>query len=329
MDGAKDIYISNAQAIRTPDFQGRMPLHRAANAFVPQGEASDETTLSRSVLMNLLDLFQEASSHADNCGRLPLHYAVMNGTEWDVQLQSLYDAFPDAARARTGVKLGNMLPLHLAASNPSAEPSLIGKLLECHPRASSQATRDGKLPLHLACETGLSWEAVRHIHEANPRALFQAEQNSRGWNALQLAAASKNANGKLLLELLALDTGAASVLDSDGRCAFHLACVSGKTWENGLCTLFEANPDALRCADRVGLLPFHIASIRYCASSEDVGGREGQSHICTRKIHRRNLSRTSLEMAQKEKEKEQANEASVTKRVDILYNLLRADPSIL
>jgi ankyrin repeat protein len=329
-DGALEIYEANTSAVRLPDSEGRLPLHRAATAMVAQGEATDETTIARSNMCNLLDLYPDASAHSDDFGRLPLHFSVQHGTTWGIQLQLLHDQFPEAVRSRTGVKLGNMLPLHMASSNSSAEPCLIKKLVELHPRAASQAHRGGKFPLHFACETGLSWESVRAIHEANPEAVRQAEQNPRGWTALHMAAASKRANHELIENLLQLNPDAALVADTRGRYALHLACISGKSWDGGLSDLFVANPDAISSADQMGLLPFYLVCFRYCGPSgrwslDETTNPPVAVTEAPKKHHRRNSSRVSIEAIQRE----QAKEAAAARHLDIIFNLLRADPTVI
>ena len=324
-DGAKGIYDAYPDAVRALDFDGRLPLHGATTAMVAQGDATAETTTLRSTLCSLLELYPDGAAHADNFGRLPIHLAAEHGTAWDIQLQLLHDQFPQGVRSRTGVKLGNVLPLHLAASNPSAEPSLIKKLVELHPRASSQANRGGKLPLHFACETGLCWESVQCIHEANPGAIRHAEQNCRGWNALQMAAACKRANRELVANLLGLYPEAAQVADTRGRYALHLACISGKSWAGGLSDLFDGNPEAISSSDRMGLLPFYMAAFRYCGSPQPGETVKPAVTDKAKKHHRRHSSRMSIEVIQRE----QAREAEAARQTDILFNLLKADPTVL
>eukprot|EP00934_Nitzschia_sp_Nitz4_P003567 Nitzschia sp. Nitz4//scaffold64_size103689//62623//65289//NITZ4_004439-RA/size103689-processed-gene-0.82-mRNA-1//1//CDS//3329556139//3557//frame0 len=317
-DGASEIFHAFEQAVRTMDRDGRMPLHRAATAIVSHGDTTDEATMARSPICNLLKLHPEAAVQADFFGRTPLHLAVEQATSWDIQLQQLYEANQQAVQTRTGIKLGNRLPLHFAAANPHASVCLIRTLVSLHPRGATQSDRRGKMPLHYACEAGLPWEAVKAIHEANPQAVLEPENNSRGWNALQMAAASKNSDNELLSELASLNRNSAHAVDTTGRMALHLACKSGKKWDTGLSTLFDANPEALAVADSMGLLPFHILAFRYCGDS-DASVSALPSH------HRRHSSRAAMELTQRE----QAREAEKASEVTVLFNLLMAEPSIL
>jgi hypothetical protein len=324
-DGAKDMYMAYTRAVQSPDMEGRLPLHRAAGAITHK-EESNETTMERSAICNLIEVHADAACHADHCGRLPMHFVAQNGKVWDVQVQTLHDAFPTAVRARTGVKLGNSLPLHMAASNPEAAFSLINHLVELHPRGASQSDRQGKLPLHLACENGMTWKSVSSIHEAFPGAVRQAEHNSRGWTALHMAAASHKADNELLSNIVELCRESATVADSRGRYALHLACISGKSWGGGLSTLFNANPDALRCPDNVGLLPFHIASFRFSASSscDEIVKRPERIEEPKKRRHRRSISVEAMQLQVQSK-----TAVEDARRTEILFHLLKADPTVL
>jgi ankyrin repeat protein len=319
-DGAKDLYVANTRAVQTPELNGQLPLHRAAEAIIHHEEAPAASFEARSIICNLLAAHSDAAAHADNKGCLPLHLIAQNAEYWDDEVQELYDACPAAARIRAGVVLGNRLPLHMAAANPNAHHSLIRKLVEMNPRGASQSDRQGKLPLHLACEAGLTWNAVTFIHEAFPEAVQQIEQNPRRWNALQMAAACLTAEEDLIFNLAKLHPDAAGMADTRGRYALHLACLSGKTWEGGLCSLFEANPEALRCADEVGLLPFFISSFRYCASPGDKLKRPKTFDISSRRVSR---------SASIESEQRSAKDMEDAKTIEVLFQLLKADPTVL
>jgi hypothetical protein len=99
-----------------------------------------------------------------------------------------------------------------------------------------------------------------------------------------------------------------------------LACLSGKTWEGGLCSLFEANPEALRCADEVGLLPFFISSFRYCESLGLKLKRPKTFDMSNRRISRS----ASIELEQRS-----AKDTEDAEAVEILFQLLKADPTVL
>lgn len=320
-DGVTELYDANTDAIRLPDINGRLPLHRAASGITYRSFASDEDRVAQSKLCQLLQRHENAAHHADNFGCLPLHLVAQHGKGWDAQVQALYDANPAAVRARTGIRYGNRLPLHMAAANHNADFSMISKLVELNPRGASQSDRTGMYPLHIACETGLSWECIRVIHEAYPEAVQQAEQNSRGWTALHMAAAAKDIEPGVIDYLVELNPGAADIADSNGDYPLHLACREGKTWETGLSTLFDANADAVRTPDSKGLLPLHIVSLLYCA--ENNAKPAGPQVI---DVRGRRLSKTAASL---EAEQSTTKELEEARKLGNLFNLIKADPTVL
>lgn len=320
MDGVIDIYVANKEAVRAVDIHGRLPLHRASKA-ITNALVDEEVSRSGSTICNLLELHPDGAAHGDDFGCLPLHLVAQHGSEWDYQVQALYDAYPSAAQTRTGVKLLNRLPLHMASANPKSSFSLIVTLVRINPRGASQADRRGKYPLHLACESGLSWESVNVIYNAYPEAAQGSEQNSRGWTALQMAAACPTADEELISNLARLHPGAADVADSDSRCAFHLACLAGKKWGDGLSSLFEANPDAVRTPDHVGLLPFHIVCFRYSAPPPK--SPLPRPSVVSPK------NRGFSKAASFDMEQSKLTEQEDAKRIENLFHLLKADPTVL
>ncbi|CAJ1901148.1 unnamed protein product [Cylindrotheca closterium] len=320
-DGAKDIYLANTAAISATDRDGKLPLHRAASA-ITYSESSSTATKARSAICNLLELRPEAAEHSDSFGCLPLHLVAQSGSQWDYQVQSLYDANPAAAQVRSGVKMLNRLPLHMAASNPSSEFSMIDTLVQMNPRGATQADRKGNYPLHLACAAGLSWESINSIHKAYPEAIQEAEGNDRGWTALQIAASNSQINVDVISNLSEIYPLGAGVADNDGRYAFHLSCFAGRKWEEGLSALFQAYPDALGTPDRKGLLPFHIVSFRYSASPE-----EAIPEVQDPSQNERGFSKSaSIGL---DAEQYAMKELEDAKRIENLFHLLKADPTVL
>lgn len=319
VDGVEELYNSYPGALRLVDENGRLPLHRAASAVTYYSNLEDDAIMARSTLVRLLQENEDASHHQDKFGCLPLHLVAKYGRRWDVQVQALYDANTAAVRARTGVKYSNRLALHFAAANPNSDCSLVSKLVELNPRGSSQADRKGMLPLHLACDSGHAWKILESIHQANPQAVQQAEDNGRGWMALHMAASAVNADDEVISKLVEFHPTAATAADSNGHFPLHLACMSGKSWENGLSTLFDANPDVIRFSDKEGLLPLHIVSMKYCVKSR----AESQPTVLDLQSLRSSRA-TSLEADQST-----AKEIEAAKQVGDIFNLLKADPTVL
>lgn len=153
------------------------------------------------------------------------------------------------------------------------------------------------------------------VYDAFPAAIKQPEENGRGWHPLHLAAASggllcgagaselaanMGRDGRrrrraaprvvsslaLLAKLAELYPEAASLPDKRGRYPLHLACASGKRWEEdagsrgGVTKVFRACPDAAIAEDGMGYLPFHAAAVNLCRAEEEKaeersGGEDG------------------------------------------------------
>jgi hypothetical protein len=165
----------------------------------------------------------------------------------------------------------------------------------------------------LACEQGKDWEeaGLDIIYDAFPQAVREREDNERHWTALHMASASRDESGGLINRLVEINRGACGIADSQGRFPLHLACESGKNWLDGLEALFEGNPLAISCEDNRGKLPFYIAANRFVSLQSD-GAREAGS-----------------EAAGAASEAVARREEKFALELDILFNLLRSDPTIL
>ena len=307
------LYHFYPRAVQMADNQGLLPLHKAAAAMrhVPEteddtdGEEDEETNTS--IVVQLVRAFPPAARQADHAGKLPLHHAVENACVWDADLQALYNCHRPAVQVRA-VQSNGSLPLHLAASNPSAQASLIQGLVRENPRAASVPNGDGHWPLHLACAIGKEWAATKILLEAHHAAV---EQRVNGWLPLHWACAAPsttevsehgNAKEELIVQLIAAYPEASLVADGQGRFPLHLACQSGKS-AHALEALLHSNPAATMTCDHNGLLPFFTAALRCCASVE------AQSQIEIPPWRKQGPEQTA--------------------DLDILLALLRADPTVL
>ena len=320
-DGVLDIYEAHTAATSCSDAMGRTPLHCVASSpqhcnhsVNIQGTGDARITGARqSLVINaLVGADQSTCSMVDKSGRLPLHHFVENGREWNVQLHSILEAHPAAVQTRAGPSACNQLPLHMAASNPVARPSLIMSLVEKNPRAASMVDGKGRLPLHLAVESGRSsWErGIDSIYQAYTTAITTPEDSRRQWTVLHMAAASHSAECPMIDKILELNGNIASVADSQGRYPLHLACAANRSWENGgIKSIFDADPSVALMEDATGLLPFHIAATRtpsYLTTKDDESDNEAPDNA-------------------------QLDEAEVEdlESLEVLFNLLIAQPSIV
>jgi ankyrin repeat protein len=301
------LYRFYPRAVQIPDHHGKLPLHRATAAITHEDNEGDE---ERSVIIQLVRSFPQAAEHADETGCLPFHYLAMNAKIWDDDVEAVHNSNRHGVQVRAGHVWNDRLPIHMAAASPKSRESLIQKLIHLHPRGASLEERQGKLPLHLACEQGKKWDAgTRSIYEAFPHAVRQAERNSRGWLPLHMAAACPTASAELIAKLTELFPEAADVPDSEGRYPLHLACSAGKNWLGGLQVLFDANPNALASRDQRGLLPVHICALSYCS-----------------KDHSKSKTKAVPKV---EAKKEMTVNNEETAQLDILFNLFRSDPTTI
>ncbi|KAL3764972.1 hypothetical protein ACHAWO_000198 [Cyclotella atomus] len=342
-DGFRDVYDAYQEASSCRDGLGRTPLHCATGCsrrysntahhsgsheegaaavsqqqqqqqLPPNAPPRDFNLAARnaaSVILNLVIVNQAAASIADNTGRLPLHYIAEHGEEWSNDATSILAAHPAAARTRAGSVAYNQLPLHMAASNPDAHPSLIMNIVNSNPRAASLVDGSGRLPLHMACDSGrTTWDrGIESIYTAYHAAISVAEESPRAWTVLHTAAASHSAGQDLIENVLSLNPGAASMPDGEGRYPLHLACAAGRHWEGGgLRILFEADPSVALMEDGNGFLPFHIVAMKKpCLTdnrSRDGGieDEDGDEGVAT-------------------------NEEEDLASMEVLFNLLIAQPS--
>mmetsp|Transcript_11366 Transcript_11366/g.27234 ORF Transcript_11366/g.27234 Transcript_11366/m.27234 type:complete len:518 (-) Transcript_11366:461-2014(-) len=106
VDGVEDVYDHHKNAVKTEDKNGRLPLHQASCAITHyKSNVENDSVTSRSKICRLLNEYVYAAKHPDHSGCLPMHLVAKNGRTWDAQVQSLYDAYPEAIRTRAGKKI--------------------------------------------------------------------------------------------------------------------------------------------------------------------------------------------------------------------------------
>ena len=332
--GPKDIYQAYTEASTARDSTGRTPLHcvassvgqykhcsparpstlQAQNAGGPVAGVAAE--VDESVIQNLVEANMIAASMPDNSGRLPLHYIAERAEEWTPDVTSILTAYPAAAQTRAGPSASNQLPLHMAASSPDARPSLIMNLVIVNPRAASIMDGAGRLPLHLAVDSGrTTWDrGIDSIYTAYTPAISAPEGSPRRWTVLHAAAASHSAGRELIEHIISLAENSASIPDGDGKYPLHLACATNKTWgDGGVRAIFDADPSVGLSEDSNRLLPFHISALRSCTPNKSLSDSEGNDS-----------QDETTEIATRDDTFSDDLES-----LEVLFNLLTAQPSIV
>lgn len=315
-NGFKALYKAYPEAVCTRDKLYRTPLHRAASVISQRQHRHTGGT----IIQHLTEMFPGAAKLADVTGRLPLHYLAESAEIWNQDGEAILAAWPQASQQRAGEEACRRLPLHMAACSPDSKTTLIERLVQANPRAVQQSDELGKLPLHLACECGKTWDlGVSSIYEAYPKAIGETENNPRKWTPLHIAAASPNADNALITRLTELYPHASMMIDAHGRTPLHLACIASKHWIGCVKTLFEANPDAVLAADKRGFLPLHSAIMTY-ASSSDISIQLPNHKNCS-DVRETSFLKNSIEM--------DGDSMKELTQIDILYNLLQVAPHML
>lgn len=286
-----------------------------------------------SIIQNILSSHPEVASIPDVSGKVLLHYIAECAESWDQNVQAIYDAYPEALSRRESVTRG--LPLHLVASNLDAKTRLLQKIVEYHPRAASLVNGDGRLPLHLACETGKTWySGLEDIYNAYTNAVNVAEEGGLRWTPLHFVVSSPYSSVETIERILGLGPDVAHVVDQLGRTPFHLAVESGKEWEEGgLQSLFQANPEAIDVPDIEGKIPLVTALLGYCSDQCVPDGNEfdaSENSTSTDSVPFTDNSNNLLDDGQCTGEGEcDVIDSTHVSQVNVVFHLLRAAPHVL
>lgn len=259
---------------------------------------------------------------------LPLHSIAAFAEDWGNNVQAVYDAYPDAMSQREGSS--NSLPLHLVSSNLDAKPRLIQKIIEHHPRAASLENEGGKLPLHLACEAGKSWEGgLEEIYNAFSNAI-RTRENVRGWLPLHSVVSSPHSSLRTIEKILALTPEPLkSERDSLGCTPLHLAVESGKSWdEGGLETLFDVYPDAIDMTDNEGKIPLVTALLAYCPNDVCIGPHDNESQVNSGVSMAQSTLQSTSVFESFDDTDELLREQHLS-QINVLFNLLKKAPQVL
>lgn len=331
-DGTQFVYEAMPSAAEWKDSDGRTPLHRAASVLASRPHVSSTSLdMVGSILQNLVTHHPNMARETDNYGNLPMHYIAQTTEHWDDAVQALHDADPSALRRRNGRESFRRCPLHLVALNPDAKPDLIQTILDLHPRGASLVDATGKLPLHLFCESGKTWdEGMEPVYSAYQVAIRTPEENERRWMPLHYTAACPHSNDALIQKVLELWPEAAADVDGRGKTPLHLAVESGKDWGYGSNALFMAYPEAIDMVDRAGLVPFTAAALSYCEHDTTVRKVESKSDESEDAEGTLNLNGTPI-LNRGGTDVNDATSSSDTDiaQTDVLFHLIRAAPHFL
>ena len=287
-----------------------------------------------SIIQNILTAHQEVAAIPDVTGKLLMHSIAECAENWDWNVQAVYDAYPEALSRREIVT--RSLPLHLVSSNLDAKLQLVQKIVEYHPRAASLTNGDGRLPLHLACESGKSWYGgTEDIYKAFENAIQIAEDTLRRWMPLHFAASSPYSTMEFIEKIIGLAPDVAHAPDNLGCTPFYLAVESGKDWERGgLESLFQANPDAIDLPDANGKIPLVAALLAFCqddgvTTSPDVDG--GTNATLIQESLQPVDEYTTITHASIDDVKARGCHVleNDSTQINVLYHLLRAAPQVL
>lgn len=140
LETVKMLATAYPQAVSTQENRGgRLPLHMA---LLKGGSNNTET------VRHLCNLHPEALLHCDKEGNTPFHYACMYSSEETCRL--LLEECPKASHIANSKE---RLPLHLLSAREDYSLDLFNHMIELLPTAVTKVDRNGRLPLHWACDT--------------------------------------------------------------------------------------------------------------------------------------------------------------------------------
>ena len=169
----------------------------------------------------------------------------------------------------------DQITLHHIAAIPRC-PSLLIRMALASCKFRSQLSEadeeDGMLPLHHAARADpyttnylpfpqsvpISGDSL--VGKANTENM-PSTNGFDGYKGGETSSLCLNLESTLNI-VCAIYPNAAAIMDRSGRLPLHLALRSGKTWNAGIQTLFDAHPEGLSRADpHTGLLPFMTAAV--------------------------------------------------------------------
>eukprot|EP01038_Epipyxis_sp_PR26KG_P013198 gene13198-17686_t len=204
----------------------------------------------------LLRAFPTDARPTDSRGWLPLHWAAVTDNVDVKDVRSIARADPLAIVKGVNLPI-SANPGHLIAAVRQPNMQVVKCLYDFHPRMASAKDNDGDLPLHYAARYTSSIEMIKFLLQANPSATKVPGDGM----LVPLQCAIYNQPGKSRVEivqcLLEADPTAATVVNSDGDTALHLA-IDQECEVEIITLLLKAYADAAKIRNYSGLLPLHL-----------------------------------------------------------------------
>ena len=201
------VYQAHEAAISIPDRDGWLPLHLCMY---------HDCTLD--IIRRCLQLHPTSASTADVDGQLPLHLALRHGRPLST-IEAIMDAYPEAIAVPDNE--GNC-PLHtvcFAAATTTLD--VVTYILKADGEVAKRKNRQGRLPLHLACDGGANVLFIRLLLDSYPLSVKEKDMNGRSPLS---AACERLLPLDVVTALLDAWPGAARERNANGLLPLHVAC---------------------------------------------------------------------------------------------------------
>jgi ankyrin repeat protein len=279
-------------SVRVRSKEGWLPVHEAAKG----GE--------RDAVRYLVAQWPRSVHEKTNKGWLPIHLAAscrpFDHRELECALDVARLLVGQHPRSVWDATNEGYLPIHVAAGYASSfvgqsdseddeewrrvvaetEHRLVRFLVRHAPTSVRIRARDGRLPVHLAIEEGLSLPTVEYLWErwSEEDGTPESAQftTGRGLSALHLAASREFPSVEHVEFLLRLAPQMLLEVDPDGRLPVHCAAACEHPCLDVCRLLVERRPESLRRAASDGSLPLHACANRWEPSLEKIQYFVGQ-----------------------------------------------------
>ena len=239
----KYIVENNSNLLIKKDAQNNTALHIAC-----------ENGLLLDGIKYLYSAYPEALTIFNDEGASPFHMACFYGKSVE-NLKFLHSKLPIGLVATNE---NGDLPMHWINENTSEE--LVKYLLVQFPKSAEVKNNEDALPIHVACNKGLSLNIIRLLHRANPKGILQPDTDG----ILPIHDACEGIdNLDVIKYLYEVCPESFKKADKKGNCALHYAVCSNPEVVQ---FVIEANKLALQTPNNYGYLPIHKA----CSLSVEV-----------------------------------------------------------